>query len=228
MMAGVVSKHRPTRLSAASAEPALRGSVLDVLRTLLGDIRSATSCCRSSVSWSRTRRPRATAGAHGGEVQAERAVSKAQLVLFLDALKRGEGEDEGKPALGGEITDERAALLAATTSCAQRPESMMARMTMSPSWHAPPPRQPRSPKRRAPAASRQSDRGAGGAASLSEVRRRSRVRRAARHRSDRARAASGDRAARHPRAARVRRVRDRAGARAGGETSCRTASWGSG
>ena len=95
---------------AASTAPPLRGSVLDVLGELLGDhlerdtVLSIVGKLVAHTTDLERRLARLAARYKPSE-----QVSRAQLVLFLDALKLSETE----PAQSGEATDERAALLAA-------------------------------------------------------------------------------------------------------------------
>jgi len=92
---------------AASAEPELRGSVLDVLRTLLGDFqeRDAVLSIFSKLVARNADLERRVARL-GARFKPSEQVSTAQLVLFLDALKRR----PEPPAPEGEAQDEYAAL----------------------------------------------------------------------------------------------------------------------
>lgn len=131
--------------SSASAEPPLRGSVLDVLRTLLGDheerdtVLSIVSKLVAHTTEIERRLARLAARFKPSE-----QVSRAQLVLFLDALKHGEGQTQRAP--DGEILDEHDALLAAddqlrVASGIDEGEDDDVTKLRTP----PPPRQPRSP-----------------------------------------------------------------------------------
>lgn len=129
---------------AASAEPELRGSVLDVVRTLLGDHqeRDVVLSIVGKLVAHTTELERRLARLATRFKPSER-VSTAQLVLFLEALERGEGE----PAPDGDATDERAALLAAddqlrAASGIDDGEDGDVTKLRTP----PPPRQPRSPR----------------------------------------------------------------------------------
>ena len=94
----------------AGATPTLRGSVLDVLGELLGDhlerdtVLSIVGKLVAHTTDLERRLARLAA-----RFKPTEQVSRAQLVLFLDALKVSEGE----PAQDGEATDERSALLGA-------------------------------------------------------------------------------------------------------------------
>jgi transposase len=129
-----------------SAELPLRGSVLDVLRKLLGDhgerdtVLSIVGKLVAHTTEIERRLARMAARFKPSE-----QVSRAQLVLFLDALKRGEGEPP--QASDGEVTDDRSALLAAddqlrTASGIDENEDDDVSKLRTP----PPPRPPRSPK----------------------------------------------------------------------------------
>jgi hypothetical protein len=104
---------------AASAEPELRGSVLDVLRTLLGDHQerdTALSIVGQLVARNTDLERRVAR--LGARFTPSEQVSTAQLVLFLDALMRR----PEPPGPEGETTDDHAALVAAddelrTTDC---------------------------------------------------------------------------------------------------------------
>ena len=129
---------------AASTTPPLRGSVLDVLGELLGDhlerdtVLSIVGKLVAHTSDLERRLARLAARYKPSE-----QVSRAQLVLFLDALKLSETE----PTQGGEATDERAALLGAddqlrAASGIDDDEADDVSKLRTP----PPPRQPRSSK----------------------------------------------------------------------------------
>ncbi|HEU4726670.1 MAG TPA: IS66 family transposase [Kofleriaceae bacterium] len=127
----------------ATAEPELRGSVLDVLRTLLGDHQERDTVL-SIVGQLVTRNTdlERRFARLGARFKPSEQVSKAQLVLFLDALKRR----PGPPASEGEATDEYAALVAAddelrTASGIDEGEDDDVSNLRTP----PPPHQPRSP-----------------------------------------------------------------------------------
>jgi transposase len=129
-----------------SAEPQLRGSVLDVLRKLLGDHgeRDAVLSIVGKLVAHTTEIERRLARM-AQRFKPSEQVSRAQLVLFLDALKRGEGETP--QASDGESTDDRSALLAAddqlrTASGIDENEDDDVSKLRTP----PPPRPPRSPK----------------------------------------------------------------------------------
>jgi transposase len=97
---------------AASTEPVLRGTLLDVLGSLLGEHheRDTVLALVGKLVARNIDLERRVARLAARFKPSER-VSKAQLVLFLDAIKRGEGE----PALApdGEIADGHDAILAA-------------------------------------------------------------------------------------------------------------------
>ncbi len=128
---------------AANAEPALRGSVLDVLRTLLGDHqeRDTVLSIVGQLVARNTDLERRVARL-GVRFKPSEQVSTAQLVLFLDALTR-----RPEPAAAeGETTDDHAALGAAddelrTASGIDEGEDDDVTKLRTP----PPPRQPRSP-----------------------------------------------------------------------------------
>jgi transposase len=96
---------------AASAEPPLSGSILDVLGTLLGEHqeRDTVLAIVGKLVARNTDLERRIARM-AARFKPSEQVSRAQLVLFLDALKRGEGEAS---VPDGEIADDHAALLAA-------------------------------------------------------------------------------------------------------------------
>jgi transposase len=128
---------------AASAEPELRGSVLDVLRTLLGDHqeRDAVLSIFDQLVARNTDLERRVARL-GARFKPSEQVSKAQLVLFLDALMRR----PAPPAPEGDANDDYAALVAADdelriASGIDEGEDDDVSKLRTP----PPPRQPRSP-----------------------------------------------------------------------------------
>jgi transposase len=129
---------------ATSAEPPLRGSVLDVLGALLGDhLERATVLSIVGKLVAHTTDLERRLARLAARFKPSEQVSRAQLVLFLDALKRPEGES----AQSGEASDERAALLAAddhlrAASGIDEDEDDDVSKLRTP----PPPRQPRSPK----------------------------------------------------------------------------------
>jgi transposase len=128
---------------AESAEPALRGAVLDVLRTLLGEHQerdTVLSIVGKLVARNTDLERRIARMA--ARYKPSEQVSTAQLVLFLDLLKRSQGETA--PTDGA--TDAHAALLAAddelrAASGIDEGEDDDVRKLRTP----PPPRQPRSP-----------------------------------------------------------------------------------
>jgi transposase len=130
---------------AASAEPPLRGSILDVLGTLLGEHqeRDTVLAIVGKLVARNTDLERRIARM-AARFKPSEQVSRAQLVLFLDALKRGEGETASVP--DGELTDDHAALVAAddqlrAASGIDESEDDDVSKLRTP----PPPRQPRSP-----------------------------------------------------------------------------------
>lgn len=126
---------------AAHAEPALRGSVLDVLRTLLdGHQERDTVLSIVGKLVARNTDLELRIARMAARYKPSEQVSTAQLVLFLDALKRGQGE----AAPQGEATDDHAALAAAddelrAASGIDDSEDDDVRKLRTP----PPPRQPR-------------------------------------------------------------------------------------
>jgi transposase len=133
----------PDEPEPAAAESELRGSVLDVLRTLLGDHQerdAVLSIVGQLVARNADLERRAARLA--ARFKSSEQVSTAQLVLFLDALKRR----PEPPAPEGEATDDYAALVAAdeelrTASGIGEGEDDDVTKLRTP----PPPRQPRSP-----------------------------------------------------------------------------------
>jgi hypothetical protein len=101
--------------SASSAQP-LRGSVLDVLRTLLGDHQERdTVLAIVSKLVARTTELERRLARGDTPFKVSEKVSTAQLVLFLDALKRGAGGPEH------DDTDERKAIRSSSLRQAGRP-----------------------------------------------------------------------------------------------------------
>lgn len=139
----VIDTSSPDAPEPASAEPELRGSVLDVLRTLLGDHQerdTVLSIVGQLVARNTDLERRVARLA--GRFKPSEQVSTAQLVLFLDALKRC----SEPPVPEGETTDDHAALGAAddelrTASGIDDGEDDDVTKLRTP----PPPRQPRSP-----------------------------------------------------------------------------------
>jgi transposase len=140
----VVKASSPDELEpAASAEPELRGSVLDVLRSLLGDHqkRDAVMAIFGELVARNTDLERRVARL-AARFKPSEQVSTAQLVLFLDALKRR----PEPPAPEGEAIDPHAALVTADdelrlASGIDEGEDDDVSKLRTP----PPPRQPRSP-----------------------------------------------------------------------------------
>ena len=139
----VIDTSSPHEPEPASAEPELRGSVLDVLRTLLGDHqeRDTVLTIVGQLVARNTDLERRVARLMSRFKPSEQ-VSTAQLVLFLDALKRR----PEPPAPEGETTDDHAALVAAddelrTASGIDDGEDDDVTKLRTP----PPPRPPRSP-----------------------------------------------------------------------------------
>jgi transposase len=128
---------------AESGEPVLRGPVLDVLRTLLGDHqeRDTVLSIVGELVARNTDLERRFARMAARYKPSEK-VSTAQLVLFLDAIKRSLGE----PAPEGEATDRHAALVAAddqlraASGIDDDQDDDVSKLRTPP-----PPRQPRSP-----------------------------------------------------------------------------------
>ena len=128
---------------AESGEPVLRGPVLDVLRTLLGDHqeRDTVLSIVGELVARNTDLERRFARMAARYKPSEK-VSTAQLVLFLDAIKRSLGE----PAPEGEATDSHAALVAAddqlraASGIDDDQDDDVSKLRTPP-----PPRQPRSP-----------------------------------------------------------------------------------
>jgi transposase len=128
---------------AASAEPALRGSVLEVLRTLLdGHQERDTVLSIVGKLVARNTDLELRIARMAARYKPSEQVSTAQLVLFLDALKRGQGEASSE----GEATDDHTALttaddeLRAASGIDEGEDDDVSKLRTPP-----PPRQPRSP-----------------------------------------------------------------------------------
>ncbi len=135
-----------TTTTDASAEtpPAseLRGSVLDVVRTLLADndgeaiLEIVGKLVAENAEMSRRLARIAS------RFKKSEKVGRAQLVLFLDALQRGEGEPETEEGDGPDELDEADAKLRAASAVDDKKDDDLAKLTTRP---------PRQPANRAPA-----------------------------------------------------------------------------
>jgi len=133
--------HDATSATDASAETSaseLRGSVLDVVRTLLAENDSdAVLSIVSKLVAENTEMSRRLARIAARFKKSEK-VGKAQLVLFMDALQRGEGEPEldGEDADGPDELDEADAKLRAASGIDDKDDDDLGKVTTKP------PRQP--------------------------------------------------------------------------------------